>query len=327
MDNRDNWLKTSRVISIFQRLTNGEVIRKSIEVERFSVNEKSIQRDIEDIRNFLAEGKKDGSCCNLIYSRSQKGYILTDKDVDWLEKADVLAVAKVLLESRAFCKEEMDLLINKLLLQVTPREQQHIQDIICNENFHYTPVKHSKFLIDNLWTLSKAMKQRYLVKIHYKKENEDQPILRVVEPQGIIFSEYYFYLIACIKDKHYDFPAVYRMDRIQNLTMLNEHYHISYCNRFEEGEFRKRVQFMQSGPLIRIKFRYSGKSLEAVMDRLPTARIVEQEENGTLVETEVFGSGIKMWLLSQAEYIEVLEPLKFREEMKRTINVMSKRYN
>ena len=112
MDNRDNWLKTSRVLSIFQRLTNGEVIRKSIEVERFSVNEKSIQRDIEDIRNFLAEGKKDGSCCNLIYSRSQKGYILTDKDVDWLEKADVLAVAKVLLESRAFCKEEMDLLIN-----------------------------------------------------------------------------------------------------------------------------------------------------------------------------------------------------------------------
>ncbi len=66
MDNRDNWLKTSRVLSIFQRLTNGEVIRKSIEVERFSVNEKSIQRDIEDIRNFLAEGKKDGSCCNLI---------------------------------------------------------------------------------------------------------------------------------------------------------------------------------------------------------------------------------------------------------------------
>lgn len=90
------------------------------------------------------------------------------------------------------------------------------------------------------------------------------------------------------------------MDRIQNLTILEEGFSIAYCKRFEEGEFRKGVQFMQPGSLLRIKFKYWGKSLEAIMDRLPTAkRVVGREGNSTLVEAEVFGQGIKMWLLSQ----------------------------
>ena len=79
MDNRDNWLKTSRVLSIFQRLTTGEVIQKSIEAERFSVNEKSIQRDIEDIRNFLAEGKKMVAVAILFIHEAKKDIFLQIK--------------------------------------------------------------------------------------------------------------------------------------------------------------------------------------------------------------------------------------------------------
>ena len=37
--------------------------------------------------------------------------------------------------------------------------------------------------------------------------------------------------------------------------------------RSAEGEFRKRVQFMYGGRLEHIRFRYTGPSLEAVLDR------------------------------------------------------------
>ena len=42
---------------------------------------------------------------------------------------------------------------------------------------------------------------------------------------------------------------------------------------------------------------------EAVLDRLPTAEIVERDETGWTVEAEVFGKGIEMWLRSQGSYI------------------------
>lgn len=327
MADQDIRLKTYRILSLFRRLTRGETIQKAAEAKRFNVTEKSIQRDLDTIREFLATEHRKGEDCEVVWSPSLKGYSMSNKSKKWLEKYDVLAIAKVLLESRAFCKSEMDILLDKLLFQVSPAEQQHIQEIIRNEKFNYAPVGHGKELIQNLWTLSKAMREQFRVQLQYKKENDDQSIIRIVEPQGIIFSEYYFYLIACIHNANYDFPAIYRLDRIQEMIVMPEHYKITYCDRFKEGEFRKQVQFMHSGALFRIRFKYWGKSLDAVMDRLPAARVVESNGAVTLLETEVLGKGIKMWLLSQAECLEVVGPEEFREEMRLTIDAMSKNYN
>ena len=77
-----------------------------------------------------------------------------------------------------------------------------------------------------------------------------------------------------------------------------------YQDRFEEGEFRKRVQFMYGGKLQKIKFWFHGDSVEAVLDRLPTAQIIEQGEKGYLISAEVFGKGVDMWLRSQGDWVE-----------------------
>ena len=84
---------------------------------------------------------------------------------------------------------------------------------------------------------------------------------------------------------------------------MDEHFKVPYKDRFQEGEFRKRVQFMYGGKLERIKFKYTGPSIEAVLDRLPTAEIISQDEDGWTVEAEVFGKGVDMWLRSQGKLI------------------------
>lgn len=322
----EKWLQTSRVLEIYRRLSKGEAIHKAFEAKRFGVNEKTIQRDIDDIRDFLAEVQTEGEAYELIYARDKKGYILIRQSGKQLTSSDIFAIVKVLLESRAFCRQELESLINKLIIQLLPEETKKVQAIISNEQFHYMPVQHEKPLLDTIWQLSQAVKEQRLVSLEYKKEKDASSCIRIVEPQGIIFSEYYFYLVACIHDSCHDFPTIYRVDRIQDLAVLKEGFAIVYCKRFEEGEFRKRVQFMQSGSLLRIKFKYWGKSLEAVMDRLPTAKVLGQEGNTIIVEAEVFGEGIKMWLLSQGEYLEVLEPHAFREEMRKTVEVMARCY-
>jgi hypothetical protein len=45
-----------------------------------------------------------------------------------------------------------------------------------------------------------------------------------------------------------------------------------------------------------------------------------------IVEAEVFGKGIMMWLLSQGPHVEVIGPPEFRDEMVRTVRQMADIY-
>lgn len=88
------------------------------------------------------------------------------------------------------------------------------------------------------------------------------------------------------------------------MDVEKETFHIPYNRRFQEGEFRKRVQFMYGGRLQRVTFTYTGYDIDAILDRLPTAKILS-EDNGTYqLEAEVYGKGIEMWLRSQGKYVK-----------------------
>ncbi len=116
------------------------------------------------------------------------------------------------------------------------------------------------------------------------------------------------------------------IDRILSLQTQKEHFHTEYSGRFQEGEFRKRIQFMYPGQLQQLRFRYTGSSVEAILDRLPTARIRETGPDGFLIEAEVYGKGILMWLLSQGSSVEVLSPQELRREIRQTLLDMLERY-
>ncbi|MGG3962791.1 WYL domain-containing protein [Geobacillus stearothermophilus] len=320
----DQHPKSLRVLSIYERLRKGEAISKKREAERFSVNEKTIQRDLDELRAYIAEMFQ--GLMELEYDRKKNGYVLKKDEEGWLTNKEILVVSKILLESRSLPKEEMDRILKKLIFQSHPQNQRFIQEVIQNERFRYVPLQHNQPLIEIIWELSSAVHTKRIVLIDYKKEGSDAPVARKVKPVGIIFSDYYFYLIAFPEDYDFDFPTIYRIDRIVRYTITDEHFHYDYKNRFEEGEFRKRVQFMHAGELIKITFRFWGSSLQAILDRLPTAKVIGKDGDAFVIEAEVYGRGIKMWLLSQAQYLEVIKPKEFREEMKRTIEEMLGNY-
>jgi predicted DNA-binding transcriptional regulator YafY len=83
---------------------------------------------------------------------------------------------------------------------------------------------------------------------------------------------------------------------------------------------------MYAGDLLRLKFRYFGYSVDAVLDRLPTAHIVKQEKDSCVIEAEVYGNGIVMWLLSQGSNVEVLKPLTLRNDIKKLLRAMLEQY-
>ena len=102
-------------------------------------------------------------------------------------------------------------------------------------------------------------------------------------------------------------PWVFRVDRMSNIKHRDERFYIPYKDRFEDGEFRKRIQFMYSGKLKKFTFEFSGPSLEAVLDRLPTSKVIKTQGKIHTITAECYGDGIKMWLNSQGENVKIIE--------------------
>ena len=303
-----NGVKSARLLEIYSRLSEGAVLKKSELAQDFHVTQRSIQRDIEDLRCFFAERHLEQ---DVIYDTKLRGYRLMQATPKGLSNSEILAVCKILLESRSMRKDEMLPILDKLICCAVPESSQKaVKALIANEELHYVEPHHNRPILEGLWEIGQAIKNQQIIEIEYERMKEPRLVRRRVQPVGIMFSEYYFYLTAFLEDKtdfeNPDdlFPTIYRIDRIHSFKVLDEHFRIPYTSRFEEGEFRKRIQFMYGGKLERVKFRYSGPSIEAVLDRLPTARILSQDENGWTVEAEAFGKGIEMWLRSQGDFIE-----------------------
>ncbi|MBO4898290.1 MAG: WYL domain-containing protein [Clostridia bacterium] len=301
---KDN-LKSFRLLNMYEKLNKGDVINKKAFAEEFGISEKSVQRDIEDLRIYLSESYGEEDAASVEYSLSQNGYYLVKKEKAFLTNEEILAISKVLLESRAFKKEELDALIDKLMLQATPAARLNIREMILNEKFHYIPPKHNKPVFRKIWDLSEYIFGKEIITFDYTRQ-DGKITHRTVKPLSIMFSEYYFYLIAWFADDSKDYPAVFRIDRISNITLNGKKFKIPYASRFEEGEFRKRVQFMYSGPLKTIRFKFSGPSLEAILDRIPTAQIIESKDGVTTLKAEAYGDGILMWLKTQGDNVEIL---------------------
>lgn len=310
--------KNERILGIYAKLIAGDIVNKSEEALRYRVNERSIQRDLDNIRSFFdGNSSETGYINSVVYDYKEKGYKLEKISRIKFTNSEVLAICKILLDSRAFTKKEMSQMISKLLDCCIPKANlKQVKELIANEEFHYIEPQHKKVFIDKMWDIGTAIKENRIVEVSYSRIKGKATVKRRLQPVAIMFSEYYFYLAAFIDgiDKKVGFevendpyPTIYRIDRIETLEITDVHFKIPCKDRFEEGEFRKRVQFMYGGELQKIKFKYKGESVEAILDRLPTAKIIQEDEFGITVYAEVFGKGIDMWLRSQGDLITEVE--------------------
>ena len=314
--------KISRVLGIYTKLKNGYLINKVEEEQNYGVKAKSIERDIKDIKKYFEDDIVNTGCMNsVVYDRRKKGYRLEQIYEAKLLNSEVLAVCKILLDSRAFTKPEMENILNKLVACCVPEINQNlVKDLIKNEVFHYVEPRHRTVFMDKMWDIGQAIKGHRYIEIDYEKMTNKASVKRRVKrklkPAAIMFSEFYFYLAAFIDDEKVKqdfevvddaFPTIYRIDRIKKLKVLEEGFDFPYRDRFEEGEFRKQVQCMYGGKLQKVKFKYLGSDIDAVLDRLPTAKATELENGYYMVEAKVFGKGIEMWLRSQGENVKIIE--------------------
>lgn len=315
--------RSMRLLQMFDRLQRGSGISTKALQQEFGITAKSVQRDIGELRVYIAEAYTPSVYGNIEYNRIRKEYYWRNRSDMLLHEKEILLLVTILLESRGLTKEELNRLVDKMLVQCSPESEKHIRGLLKNELFLYKQTENAHTVKDLLWQLSEAKQQQRYVLLEYKRVGARAYESIKVKPLGIMFSEMYFYLLAQVEESA---PIAFRLDRIGECSLLAEHFHVEYTSRFQPGEFRKEIQFMSTGELRQVKFRFWGKSLEAVLDRLPNAVVVSQDERGTVLQAEVYTRGAKMWFLSQAEFLEVMEPADFRQEMQETISRMLGNY-
>lgn len=318
--------KNIRLLEIFFRALHGESISVKKIAEEYGVSTKSISRNINDLQNFLSEHRELMQNATLEYSYKEKSYILHNDE--FLKNSELFAMVKILIGSRALSKDELLTLIAKLKKFTTIIDREKLENLIRKELYHYHEVKSDcQSVIDNLWKIVSAIENKKVITITYYKMNRHE-VKRKIKPVAVMFSEYYFYLIAYRNDESGYKPVYYRIDRITSITENREKFIIDREHDFNEGDLREKNQFMFPGENIRICFEFSGLSLQAILDRLPTAKVVEKKDNGvSVIEAEVNnGRGILMYLLSQGAWVKVISPPSLIDDMKLELEKMNALY-
>ena len=314
--------KASRVLMLFYRLLQKEHLHKANIAIEYNTTERSIDRDIKTIRLVLDDlhtGIKLG------FDKKEESYYLFDQAENLLTGREMLLLLKVLLGSRVLCKSEMKGLIDSLRTIFPKQDKYELISAIKDEIEQYVEPVHKQAIMKMQWDLQHCIIRREQIVMQYIK-GTGEPIERLVLPVGIIFSEFYFYLVAFIAEKSYQYPAFFRLDRISSFVITGEQYSRRLYEQYSVGKLRECVQFMYAGELTKVTLRCKPNVVEAVRDRLPNHQIIGKEGDDRIIKAKIFGEGFLRWVLMQQERVEVLEPEYMREQMKQSLEKITNIY-
>lgn len=317
--------KQERLLEIFFRGLRGEALSVQKLADEYQVSTKSITRNLNDLKAFLADHRELVGNTELQYSNREKCYHLYMDE--FLSNQELFALVEVMIGARAFSKMELLVLIDKLKRFTTPEDRPKLNDLIRKELYHYPEVKHDCESVEKtLWQLVNCISEGREISIEYYRMDRKWVTHRL-RPASVMFTDHYFYLIAFGMDSSTEKPLYFRVDRIKHIIEHRKQSNAKPVPAFDEGLLRQRSLFMWPGPLRTIRFEFSGPSVQAVLDKLPTAKIIERlDKRKYLIEAEVYGDGIKMWLLSQGSWVKVVAPDGFVALMKKEISAMNLQY-
>jgi len=316
--------KMDRVLEIFFRGLRGEDLSVQRLADEYEVSTKSITRSINDLKNFLADHRELVGHTELQYSHQDRCYRLYMDE--FLSNKELFALVEVMIGARAFSKEELLHLTAKLKKFTTPEDRQKLNELVRKELYHYPEVKHDCDSVqESLWQLVNCISERQEISIDYYRMDRKWVTHRL-RPASVMFTDYYFYLIAYLAEGNTEKPYYFRIDQIRQIVVHRKKFATDDTPAFDEGLLRQRSLFMWPGKLQTIRFEFTGPSVQAVLDKLPTARIIEREGRKYLIEAETYGKGIKMWLLSQGAWVKVIAPEGLVSEIKDQLQEMLSQY-
>ncbi len=299
--------KKDRILAILYIVLTGGYISVPELVAEYQVSSKSIFRDISTVRQFLSDSRELVGNVELEYNSREKCYRLNREN--GLQDREVLVLVKILLGCRALPKKDMCMIMDKLSEYLSSQCKSGVLASLHEECSFYQPVKEKdSLLMEKVWRLEGCIRSGKTVRVSYRRL-DGKTVERKLYPVATSFSEYYFYLTAYRSDADTPEAVYYRIDRIRKMAELEEKVPLEVGERYGKEKTGMYSQNMFMGERMKIRFLYTGPSVQAVLDRFPTAQVVRQGGEGVEISAMVeYSRGTVMELLSQGSWIRVLSP-------------------
>lgn len=182
--------KNTRLLMLYDALLNGNGVDKNAFSMEHGINERSFDRDIEDIRLFLSESYSGE---DLYFDRRDNSYFLSGSRPKYMDRMEAVVISKIILESGLLRKDEMCGLLESVLASVAPRDAKIIEEHLLRDIQNYesgTEVAILKF-VEDLYDVLKSGRD---VKV-FVKDGENTRTERI-SPLEIVCEKSVFQLVA-----------------------------------------------------------------------------------------------------------------------------------
>jgi len=317
--NEDHYIKKiDRVTSILVQLQSKPIVRAQDLANKFEVSIRTIYRDIKTLENAGIP----------IFGEAGSGYSLVDGyklPPVMFTKEEVLSFITAEKLMQKFSHESLDFHYNLAMEKVKAVIRNSEKNMVTTiENqidiYSYRP-KHSDTIKNIIPIILESIAEKMQLKIHYQNI-KDQATERIIEAVGIFYEVNYWYMMAfCTMRKDY---RQFRVDRILKIEKTENPFHQEYGNI---GDYRKKSK----NEKVKIKLLVEKKIMPFLVNSKKYYGLISEEENDNKMlltfETEWIKEGFPRWLITFADFAEIIEPEYLKDMMKDLIINISNNLN
>lgn len=301
--------KNTRLLILYHQLLTGRKVSKQTFCVDQKINERSFDRDIEDIRLFLSE---ELPYCELLYDRINKNYYLSHTIGSTLSGEESLFLSNALLAQKNVRSDELEGML-KNIINITDSSRRNILYKLLKTKNRLNKNISKSAILKMHWDLERAILNCNQIILEYELD-EHNYVMRMVNPVELHFEGGHIYLIAYIIEKNYNSPAFYRLDRIQSFRVINSKYpgniQVEYLNK----DIHSNRCNMLAGEEISVMIKAEAGMKRVIEDLFPEHCLVEDKDK-FVYEIRTYKQGFINWLLGQGKKVEVIEPVTLRQEL------------
>ena len=94
-------------------------------------------------------------------------------------------------------RDEMMPILDKIIQSCVPEQAwKAVNWLMTNERYHYIEPHHAQPVLKGMWEIGQAIQNQNISEIEYEKLKDHEVVKRTIELVGLMFLEYYFYLVA-----------------------------------------------------------------------------------------------------------------------------------
>ena len=296
--------KVTRILLLYSKLIQGEEINKTLFCFENEYSPRSFDRDIDAIRLFLSD---TFSMSELTYDRTKNTYSIPGTQNVKLGIMEYFFLEKILKDTAVLRRDELETLTEHLLSNT--ERSKLIHNIKKNWKEDYKNPVHNKALLKIYGDLVTAIYSRKRIMIRYFKADSEE-VKREVIPCLLKYDRGYIYLIAYLTEEDYEYPAYYRLDRIDSFVIMADQTKIQQekVQHFRE-KYSKGITQMYAGEFKEILVRCKKEYVPYVLDKFKDAEEIERGEAASTIKILAFEEGFVKWMLGQpAEMIHIKSP-------------------